>query len=45
MLQLIRRITDDPKDSTKCYLLFANQVSVVTARLVLLCGLFLFAAL
>ncbi|KAM4666756.1 NADH-cytochrome b5 reductase 2 isoform 1-T1 [Amazona ochrocephala] len=25
MLQLIRRITSDPKDSTKCYLLFANQ--------------------
>ncbi|XP_009890996.1 PREDICTED: NADH-cytochrome b5 reductase 2 [Charadrius vociferus] len=25
MLQLIRRITEDPKDSTKCYLLFANQ--------------------
>ncbi|XP_055669426.1 NADH-cytochrome b5 reductase 2 isoform X1 [Falco peregrinus] len=25
MLQLIRRITNDPKDSTKCYLLFANQ--------------------
>lgn len=27
MLQLIRHITNDPKDSTKCYLLFANQVS------------------
>ncbi|XP_025960239.1 NADH-cytochrome b5 reductase 2 isoform X3 [Dromaius novaehollandiae] len=25
MLQLIRQITKDPKDSTKCYLLFANQ--------------------
>uniref|UniRef100_A0A8C3NSK2 NADH-cytochrome b5 reductase n=1 Tax=Cyanoderma ruficeps TaxID=181631 RepID=A0A8C3NSK2_9PASS len=25
MLQLIRQITNDPKDSTKCYLLFANQ--------------------
>ncbi|KAJ6665087.1 hypothetical protein lerEdw1_005318 [Lerista edwardsae] len=25
MLQLIRHITKDPKDSTKCYLLFANQ--------------------
>ncbi|NXT28436.1 NB5R2 reductase, partial [Syrrhaptes paradoxus] len=25
MLQLIRHITNDPKDSTKCYLLFANQ--------------------
>ncbi|XP_077178002.1 NADH-cytochrome b5 reductase 2 isoform X3 [Paroedura picta] len=25
MLQLIRHITKDPKDNTKCYLLFANQ--------------------
>ncbi|NXO69936.1 NB5R2 reductase, partial [Phainopepla nitens] len=25
MLQLIRQIINDPKDSTKCYLLFANQ--------------------
>ncbi|XP_052550332.1 NADH-cytochrome b5 reductase 2 [Tympanuchus pallidicinctus] len=25
MLQLIHHITSDPKDSTKCYLLFANQ--------------------
>uniref|UniRef100_A0A8C2U9W4 NADH-cytochrome b5 reductase n=1 Tax=Coturnix japonica TaxID=93934 RepID=A0A8C2U9W4_COTJA len=25
MLQLIRHITSDPNDSTKCYLLFANQ--------------------
>uniref|UniRef100_A0A7M4EFD0 NADH-cytochrome b5 reductase n=1 Tax=Crocodylus porosus TaxID=8502 RepID=A0A7M4EFD0_CROPO len=25
MLQLIRHITKDPKDDTKCYLLFANQ--------------------
>lgn len=35
MLQLIRRITNDPKDSTKCYLLFANQVSILTAQFVL----------
>lgn len=27
MLQLIRRITADPDDSTKCWLIFANQVS------------------
>ncbi|XP_015267199.1 PREDICTED: NADH-cytochrome b5 reductase 2 [Gekko japonicus] len=25
MLQLIRHITKDPKDNTKCYLIFANQ--------------------
>ncbi|XP_069821913.1 NADH-cytochrome b5 reductase 2 [Dendropsophus ebraccatus] len=25
MLQLIRHITQDPKDDTKCYLIFANQ--------------------
>lgn len=30
MLQLIRHITNDPKDSTKCYLLFANQVSILS---------------
>lgn len=36
MLQLIRRITSDPKDSTKCYLLFANQASVLTHLFVLL---------
>lgn len=36
MLQLIRQITNDPKDSTKCYLLFANQVSVLTHLFVLL---------
>lgn len=30
MLQLIRHITNDPKDSTKCYLLFANQVTILT---------------
>lgn len=29
MLQLIRRITADPDDSTKCSLIFANQVSSV----------------
>ncbi|MEQ2185011.1 hypothetical protein GOODEAATRI_013795 [Goodea atripinnis] len=26
MLQLIRRITSDPADDTKCSLIFANQV-------------------
>lgn len=29
MLQLIRRITADPDDGTKCSLIFANQVSSV----------------
>ena len=29
MLQLIRRITADPADNTKCSLIFANQVSTV----------------
>ena len=29
MLQLIRRITADPADNTKCSLIFANQVSSV----------------
>lgn len=29
MLQLIRRITADPDDNTKCSLIFANQVSCV----------------
>lgn len=29
MLQLIRRISSDPTDNTKCSLIFANQVSCV----------------
>lgn len=29
MLQLIRSITADPTDNTKCSLIFANQVSFV----------------
>lgn len=32
MLQLIRRITADPGDNTKCSLIFANQVRTGSTR-------------
>lgn len=35
MLQLIRRISADPSDNTKCSLIFANQVVVVIVSTIL----------
>lgn len=46
MLQLIRRISADPGDNTKCSLIFANQVIIVIiiiiiiVKMLLVCGFF-----
>lgn len=51
MLQLIRRISADPGDNTKCSLIFANQVIIVIiiiiiiVKMLLVCGIFFFLSL
>lgn len=35
MLQLIRRISADPSDNTKCSLIFANQVTILIILIIL----------
>lgn len=35
MLQLIRRISADPTDNTKCSLIFANQVTILIILIIL----------